>query len=89
MNTSINPLKLVVVTESGTHLGRVVDVTIDPDTQAVVSYHVKPSRLMPDMVAAPLIISRNQVISIDQRQMVVDEAVSKKPITAPIPQAGS
>lgn len=87
MNISINPLKLTVTTESGAHLGRVVDITIDPDTQAVVSYHVKPSRLMPDMVAAPLIISRNQVISIDQRQMVVDDATIKSRATAPMPQA--
>lgn len=81
----VNPLKLPVRTESGQHLGIVVGVTIDPATQGVLSYHVKPSRLIPDLVRSPLIIGRQQVISIDAEKMVVADSVVRQPATAPEP----
>ncbi|MBI5466895.1 MAG: PRC-barrel domain-containing protein, partial [Candidatus Kerfeldbacteria bacterium] len=58
MADPLSPLRLPVRTESGQALGTVVDVTIEPDTQSVVAYHVKPNRLVPDLVWSPLIISR-------------------------------
>lgn len=70
---SIKPLGLTVRTSSGKHLGQVVDVEIDPDTQGVISYHVKPSRLLPDMVRAPLLIHHSQVIEMNANEMVVDD----------------
>ncbi len=85
-NHSISPLRLSVRTESGQPLGNVVDVSIDPDTQAVVQYHVKPSRLVPDVVWSPLLIHRHQVVSVTDRELVVDDAVSRTSSTAPTPQ---
>ncbi len=73
----VKPLRLAVRTESGQLLGHVVDIEIDPDTQAVVQYHVKPNRLVPDMVSSPLLISPEQVIAFHAREMVVDDALSR------------
>jgi len=86
MGAPHSPLNLPVITESGQHLGVVVDLTIEPDTQAVVSYHVKPSRLVPDMVKSPLIINRNQIIKISDTELVVDDAVNRATGQVPAPQ---
>lgn len=86
-NQSLSPLRLPVRTESGQHLGSVVDVTIDPDTQAVLVYHVKPSRLVPDMVWSPLLIHRQQVQSISTQEMIVDDSVGRvgQRVATPLP----
>ncbi len=80
-----SPLRLPVRTAAGQKLGHVVDVTIDPQTQSIVAYHVKPSRLVPDMVQSPLLIHHSQVISITEQEIVVDDALSKQRGTAPAP----
>lgn len=87
MAQALNPLHLPVRTESGRILGLVVDVVIEPDTQSVVAYHVKSSRLLPDIVVAPLIINRSQVISISTDAMIVDDATLKTPHSSTAPQA--
>ncbi len=87
MAQPLNPLHLPVRTESGRALGLVVDVVIEPDTQSVVAYHVKPSRLLPDIVVSPLIINRLQVISISPEAMIVDDAVIKSSQGAAAPPA--
>lgn len=86
MISNISPLRLPVRTESGQPLGSVVDVSIDSETQAVRHYHVKPNRLVPDMVWSPLLVHRDQVVSITSQGMVVDDAVmrNKKTVTAPL-----
>lgn len=71
---AISPLKLHARTQSGKPLGQVVDVEIDPDSQAIISYHVKPSRLVPDMVHSPLLIHRSQVIEFTERELIVEDA---------------
>lgn len=86
MNSGLSPLRLSVRTQSGRHLGTVVDLTIDPDTQGVLAFHVKPSRLVPDMVWSPLIIGRDQVIDITPEGMVVDDAVDRAAQRTPNPQ---
>lgn len=87
MAQPLNPLHLPVRTESGRSLGLIVDVVIEPDTQAVVAYHVKPSRLLPDIVVAPLIIHRSQVVSMTAEAMVVDDTTIKKATQTTLPQA--
>jgi sporulation protein YlmC with PRC-barrel domain len=86
MINNISPLRLPVRTESGLPLGSVVDVSIDPDTQSVCQYHVKPNRLVPDVVWSPLLIHRDQVVSISSECIVVDDAVMrhKKAVAAPL-----
>lgn len=80
-----SPLRCSVRTKSGRQLGTVVDVTIDPDSQTILQYHVKPSRLLPDAVWAPLLVHRNQVISIDRDTMVVEDATlaGEQPAASP------
>lgn len=86
MTSSISPLRLPVRTESGTLLGHVVDVVVEPDTQSVVSYHVKQNRLVPSIVSSPLIIHRSQVLAIGPTEMVVDDATMNQRQPAPAPQ---
>lgn len=88
MNSGHSPLRLPVRTESGQALGSVVDITIDLEQQIVMYYHVKPSRLVPDIVSSPLLIHRHQVIRIDVNEIIVDDAVvrQQKPSRAPQPQ---
>lgn len=87
MAQPLNPLHLPVRTESGRALGLIVDVVIEPDTQSVIAYHVKPSRLLPDIVVAPLIINRTQVVSMTDEVMIVDDASIKKTSPTAAPQA--
>ncbi len=82
-----SPLRLSVMTESGQALGSVVDITIDPDTQSIIMYHVKPNRLVPDVVWSPLLIHRNQVVEINEKHMIVDDAVGRSTSAAPTFQA--
>lgn len=72
--SSLSPLRLPVHTASGQSLGAVVDVVIDPATQGIIQYYVKPNRLVPDAVWAPLVIHQSQVVSISPAGMVVDDA---------------
>jgi len=84
-----SPLRLPVRTKSGQKLGHVVDLTIDPDTHLVMSYHVKPSRLVPDMVQSPLLIHRSQVIEITDSEMIVDDTVDRQVAGQPLPLASA
>jgi len=87
MTRGHSPLRLPVRTESGQALGSVVDVSIDPETHTIIFYHVKPNRLVPDVMWSPLLIHRHQVISIAPGGLVVDDAVlrSQQPGAAPAP----
>ena len=71
-------LKLPVVTKSGTRLGRVNGFEFDVDAQAIVRYHVRPQGLAARMLKHPLIVTREQVLSIDAEKMVVDDGVEKE-----------
>lgn len=86
MAQSLSPLRLPVRTESGQQLGAVVDVSVDPETSQVTQYHVKPSRLVPDMVWSPLLIHHSQVISISADGVVVEDAAGRQTTTSPRPQ---
>ena len=85
MAKQFSPLRLPVRTESGQQLGHVVDIEIDPETHAVLAYHVKVNRLMPDLVSTPLIIAPTQIVSLNEREMIVDDAASGQRSPAPQP----
>lgn len=87
MTNGLSPLRLPVHTESGHFLGSVVDVSIDPDSQLVTIFHVKPNRLVPDVMWSPLLIHRNQVISLSEKGLVVEDAVTraKQANASPLP----
>ena len=89
MTSQLSPLRLPVHTESGQALGTVVDVSIDPDSHLVTTYHVKPNRLVPDMMWSPLLIHRNQVVSVSSKGVVVDDAILRDKRTAASPLAAN
>jgi sporulation protein YlmC with PRC-barrel domain len=82
-----SPLRLPVKTVSGKSLGHIVDLEIDIATHSVTAYHVKPNRLMPDMVSTPLIISPSQVVEITAEQMIVEDASIGQEQAVPQPSA--
>ena len=63
--------KLSVETKSGEVLGHVGDVVFDLDGQLVVQYEVRSSILSTKKYT----ISREQVLSITDKKMLVDDAV--------------
>lgn len=70
---------VVVVTQSGSVLGRVVDFEIDVDTHQVVTYYVRGGDLLKELLTkdAALYISASQVISISVDKMVVEDTAQK------------
>lgn len=87
MNHQLSPLRLPVRTVSGQKLGNVVDLEIMADSHTVFAYHVKLSRMLPDMVQSPLIIRPSQVVEINEKEMVVDDNAANQPASSPAPLA--
>ncbi len=71
-------LKLPVETRSGTGLGRVLGFDIEVESQSVSRWRVRPDGLARRMLAHPLVVSREQVLSITEEKMVVDDSVEKE-----------
>lgn len=70
-------LKLPVETKSGAPLGRVAGFEFDAEGQAILRYRVRPRGLAAGMLKKPLLVAREQVLSIDAEKMVVDDNVEK------------
>ena len=70
-------LRLPVETKGGAALGRVSGFEFDAGTQAILRYSVRPKGLAARMIEKPLVVAREQVLSIDAEKMVVDDAVEK------------
>ena len=70
-------LKLPVETKSGAALGRVAGFEFDVETHAIVRYRVRPRGLAAGMLKKPLLVAREQVLSVDDEKMVVDDNVEK------------
>jgi len=66
--------KIVVETQSGMKLGSVYDFVLETDGQMVVQYLVKHSLVSQETFR----ISRDQVISINDQKMIVDNGVMKE-----------
>jgi len=71
--TAKNIIGLAVYTQSGTHLGKVADFSFDTETQTVTQYTVKRSGLITDLWPKELLIHPDQVISLTDEKMVVDD----------------
>lgn len=67
-------LGLVVKTQSGQKLGVVRSVNIDIENHLIKQY-VVGLKAVPDFLAGELLISPTQVISINESEMVVEDAV--------------
>jgi len=70
-------LRLPVETKSGAALGRVAGFEFDADSHAVLRYRVRPKGLAAGMLKKPLLVAREQVLSIDAEKMIVDDNVEK------------
>lgn len=72
MRISLSQLKkLPVETKSGSALGKVKDVVLEIEGQSVVQYEVG------GLVGKKYLIGREQVISIDDKKMIVEDNVAK------------
>ncbi len=71
-------LKLPVHAKSGALLGKVAGFDFDVETHGILRYRVQPKGLASGMLASPLLVAREQVLSIDAEKMVVDDAVEKE-----------
>ncbi|HEB01440.1 MAG TPA: hypothetical protein ENI16_00390 [Candidatus Portnoybacteria bacterium] len=68
-----------VLTKSGDYLGKVIDFKINNLNQTIKQYHVKRG-IFSGLSKSPLIISANQVISLKEDTLIVEDAVIKKGI---------
>jgi len=71
-------LKLPVFTKSGTRLGKVAGFDFDVETHGILRYRVRPKGLAASVLKHPMMIAREQVLSIDAERMVVDDNVAKE-----------
>ena len=71
--------KLEVMTESGVTLGYIHGITVDTQTHQVLQYEVNP-KFPVGFFRKPLLISFDQVISMNLEAMVVDDNVSRSPV---------
>jgi len=69
---------LPVFTQSGQALGKVTDLEIDSETQKILRYHARCEKIIKEIIAKELIISAEQVISIDREKMIVDDNITKE-----------
>lgn len=75
-----NIIGLSVVTKSGFVLGRIRDFDVDLETQSILRYFVRNRSLTSKILSEGLeevIISRNQVLSFSDTEMVVDDGAVK------------
>ncbi len=63
-----------VFTQSGTKLGQIADIEIDLGAQSIIHYAVKRGIVSHNL----LLVHREQVISITDKEMIVDDAAAKE-----------
>ncbi len=69
--------KLPVYTKSGLHLGRLVGFEIEIESQMITHYQVRPKGLSARLFKTPLLVAREQVVSITEEKMIVEDNVEK------------
>lgn len=77
-------INLLVKTESGINVGWVIDIEIDIETQKITAYCIKPEKILTRLFNDCLIIKSNQVISINNEAMIVDDNTVKDKTINPI-----
>lgn len=66
---------LPVYTKKGDYLGKIKELEINSETQHVSKYIVESSQIVKRIVEKKLVISSSQVISLDDKKMVVEDLV--------------
>lgn len=88
MLSSHDLLGLSVFTRSGEALGRVVDFSIDQDSQSILSYDVKQGGLR-GVLGRHFLVHRSQVLEFSAEKMIVEDATAqtrKEMDIAPLPK---
>ncbi|HOY56052.1 MAG TPA: PRC-barrel domain-containing protein [bacterium] len=68
-------INLPVETVGGHQLGWVESFVVDIDSQSILEYIVKSSNLVQKIVTNKLVISRGQVVDINEEKLIVDDLV--------------
>lgn len=80
MRLSDKELKgLPVHVRSGGRIGKLIGVIVDTETMTVASFAVARSRSLPSIMPKELLVHPSQVVSIDARMMIVDDAAAVEP----------
>lgn len=81
---------LSVITQGGDELGEISSFDVELDSQDVWQYHVRPSSLVSRLLgpSEELIVSREQVIRLDEKKMVVDDSLVKEKAGVPAKSKG-
>ncbi len=65
---------LPTYTKSGDFLGKIDGIEINCQTQVVARYIIKSSKIINRLTSHKLIVSASQVISLDNKKMVVEDS---------------
>lgn len=69
---------LSVETDSGRSLGKIVDFELEVNSQSILKYYVRGGSIFRELFINELIVHRGQVISIDDKRMIVEDSVIKE-----------
>ena len=79
MIQSFKQLKnLPVYTKSNNFLGKIKDIEINGDDHYIDKYVIKSSDMVKRISGKEIIISPGQVVSLDERKMIVEDNVEKE-----------
>lgn len=67
---------LLVVTQSGTRLGIIVDMELETDSQSILRYVVQRGQIL-GRLHDPLLVHRSQVVSLSDEKMIVEDNVGQ------------
>ncbi|MDD2646596.1 MAG: PRC-barrel domain-containing protein [Patescibacteria group bacterium] len=68
---------LPVYTQSGKLLGKVIDLESAPQSELVIRYIVEPDGLIKNIIGVQLSISPQQIISLTEEKMIVEDNCQK------------
>lgn len=71
-------INLPVITQSGINLGKISKIEIDIQSQSIINYYVKSINLVKGLLEGELVINRNQVVNINEKNVIVDDNCSAK-----------
>jgi sporulation protein YlmC with PRC-barrel domain len=71
-------LGLPVHTRSNQYLGKVTDFEIDPETHFIEQYIVQSPNFLKRLWQKSLLIHRSQIISLTEKNMVVDDGLIRE-----------
>ena len=68
-------INLAVYTQLGQYLGKVVDFELESSSQTIIKYYVRSKDIIKELLNKELLISKDQVITISEKKMIVEDGV--------------